>query len=232
MSDDDRFKNLFEGDASAMIGAEREKLVRAKEQWAAEGRLLTGAPDPERTRRLPPGQTLTEDWPVLDLGNKPLVPLDQWSLTVKGAVIRPITWDWATFMAQPQVELTSDIHCVTQWSRYDNHWTGVATQHLLNVAGARTGASHVVLHSHDGYTTNMRLDQFAAADAVLAHAWQGEPISRDHGGPMRLVIPGLYFWKSAKWVRHIAILDGDAPGFWETRGYHNNGDPWKEERYG
>ena len=230
--DDERFQGLFEGGGSAVIAGERRKLVAAKERWARQRRLITSAPDPERSRRLPPGQELTDDWPVLDLGTRPLVPLEQWRLTVGGAVERPVAWDWRDFMAQPQVEVTSDIHCVTQWSRYDNRWTGVAARRLLDIVRPRKTARHVVFHGHDGYTTNVRLDQFAAADVVMAHAWQGQPIPRDHGGPMRPVLPRLYFWKSAKWVRHIAVLEQDAPGFWEARGYHNNGDPWKEERYG
>ncbi len=229
---DERFTKLFEGGESAVIAEERKKLVEAKERWAEEQRLITGAPDPAKTRRLPPGQELTGDWPVLDLGTRPLVPLAQWELTVGGAVERPIKWDWETFLAQPQADVTSDIHCVTQWSRYDNRWTGILARHLLAVVQPRPTAAHVVFHGHDGYTTNVRLDQFAQEDVILAHAWQGEPIPRDHGGPMRPVLPGLYFWKSAKWIRHIAILEKDTPGFWETRGYHNNGDPWKEERYG
>ncbi len=230
--EDDRFGKLFAGEAGSVLGAEREKLVYAKKRWASEARLITGEPDIEKSRRLPPGQQLTNDWPVLDLGTRPAVPLDQWQLTVGGAVANPLKWDWNVFMSQPQTESVSDIHCVTQWSRYDNRWTGVAARHLLAMAQPRDTARHVVFHGHDGYTTNVRLEQFAAEDVILAHSWQGEPISREHGGPMRPVIPALYFWKSAKWVRHIAILEKPVSGFWETRGYHDNGDPWREERYG
>lgn len=212
-------------------GEVKAKLMAAKEAWAREGRALTGtAADPGRDR-LPPGQRLTESWPVLDLGILPRVDTGNWSLTVDGLVENPVRWSWEDFQAQPQVEDVSDIHCVTTWSRYDNRWQGVSAKHLLSVVRPKPEARHLLFHSYDGYTTNLALDAFDDADALLAARWQGEPIDRDHGGPVRVVVPKRYFWKSAKWVKRIEVLAADQPGYWEVRGYHNEGDPWTEERY-
>jgi len=213
----------------SLIGRLREKLIGSKQKWAREGRLLTGK---HGHGRLPPGQRLTEDWPVLDLGLQPHVALEDWQLTVDGLVENPFVWDWNAFLAQPQLEHTSDIHCVTAWSRYANRWNGVAARHILAMARPKPEAAFLVFHSHDGYTTNLPLDRFDAHDALIAHTWNGAPIERDHGGPARVVVPSLYFWKSAKWVRRIEFLAQDRPGFWEERGYHNLGDPWLEQRYG
>jgi len=211
---------------------EDSKLTRAKRQWARMGRLLTGATADPQTDRLPPGQRLVRDWPVLDLGQQPEVTPQRFRLDVDGAVARPISLSLAEFMALPQQDFISDIHCVTQWSRYDNAWTGVAARTLLDLVEPREDAAHVVLHAFDGFATNVRLDQFAAPHALLAHGWQGEPLTGEHGGPVRAVIPRLYFWKSAKWIRRIELTVADRPGFWERNGYHNNADPWAEERYG
>lgn len=210
----------------------RAKLVAAKKAWARAGRLLTGRPDPDKALRLPPGQRLVETWPVLDLGVQPHVPLADWRLAIDGEVANPVTLDWSAFCALPQTEDVSDIHCVTQWSRYDNRWTGVSTAVVLDLVKPLPRAAHVILHGYDGYTTNVRLDHFAEADCLLAHAHDGAPISREHGGPVRMVIPRYYFWKSAKWLKRIELSAVDKPGFWEVRGYHNVGDPWTEERYG
>ncbi len=211
---------------------ERDKLVQVKQAWARAGRLLTGRPDPDHALRLPPGQRLVTNWPVLDLGVQPDVPKAQWQLTVDGAVEQPLTLDWAAFMALPQMEDVSDIHCVTQWSRYDNRWQGVATTVLLAQARPLPAANHVILHGYDGYTTNVSLENFTEADCLLAHSHDGVPLTREHGAPVRLVIPRYYFWKSAKWIKRIELVAVDQPGFWEVRGYHNVGDPWTEERYG
>ena len=181
--------------------------------------------------RLPPGQRLVTDFPVLDLGIQPEIDLGEWGLSVNGAVENPLKWSWQDFLDQPQVEMVSDIHCVTTWSRYDNLWKGVSSAHLLDLVRPRPEACFVMLHSFDGYTTNVPLEHFAAADALLAHSWQGEPLSRIHGGPMRMIISKLYLWKSAKWLRGITFMDKDQPGYWEQRGYHDVGDPWTEERY-
>lgn len=206
------------------------KLVDSKQKWAAEGRLMTGASAP-RANRLPPGQREVKNWPVLDLGIQPEVSLDQWELTIDGLVAHPTTWGWAQFKSQPPFTDVSDIHCVTAWSRYDNHWEGVSARHILDVVKPLPEARHIVFHSYDGYTTNVALSVFDDADVLLAHSWEGKPITTEHGGPVRAIIPKFYFWKSAKWVNRIEFVAADRPGFWEERGYHNEGDPWTEQRY-
>ncbi len=207
------------------------KLTASKQRWAQEGRFLTGHTARPEAERLPPGQHLVTNWPVLDLGMHPDVPASRWRLEVFGAVERPVNWDWAGFQALPQTRAVSDIHCVTTWSRYDNAWDGVLTRDLLDAVAPRADARHVVLQSYDGYTTNLPLADFAAEGALLAHRWQGTPLDQAHGGPVRLVVPHLYFWKSAKWLQRIEFRAEDRPGFWEVRGYHNRGDPWAEQRY-
>ena len=207
------------------------KLTRTKQRWAQEGKFLTGHPARHGTDRLPPGQHLTQDWPVLDLGLHPAVSLDRWTLQVFGAVEAPVTLDWPALQALPQTRMVSDIHCVTTWSRYDNQWDGVPVQALLDLVQPHPGAHHVLLHCHDGYTTNLDLQDFASPAAILAHSWSGAPLTPEHGAPLRLVLPHLYFWKSPKWLSRIEVRTADRPGYWETRGYHNRGDPWAEERY-
>lgn len=209
----------------------KDKLIATKQKWAKAGRLLTGMPDDAHANRLPPGQKLVTNWPVLDLGLQPDVPKEEWRLTVDGLVENPVTLSFEAFQQLPQTDSVSDIHCVTQWSRYDNHWRGVASRDLIAHVRPKDEAAHVVFHSHDGYTTNVAFDVFAADDVMVAHAWEGQPLAREHGGPVRIVIPRFYFWKSAKWVKRIEFRRDDQPGFWEVRGYHNVGDPWTEERY-
>lgn len=207
------------------------KLTRTKQSWAEQGRFITGRTSRPEEERLPPGQHLAKNWPVLDLGVEPTIALPSWRLDISGSVEAPITLNWAAFTALPQVELTSDIHCVTSWSRYDNRWNGVSTQELAAHVGIRPEAQFAILTSHDGYTTNLALPDFLSEDALLAHSWEGAPLTSEHGGPMRLVVPHLYFWKSPKWLRRIEFAAKDHPGFWEVRGYHNHGDPWREQRY-
>jgi len=222
-------------DRDPITGAVRDKLVATKERWARDGRLMTGDPGAGRDtgrRRLPPGQKRVTDWPELDLGVQPnLLPKD-WSLSVSGHVERPVAWDYAKLLRQPQIEPVSDIHCVTAWSRFDNRWRGVSFRHLLSVVGPRRDARFVIFKSYDGYTTGLPIDHVEREDVLLATHWQDRPLSRGHGGPVRLVVPHLYFWKSAKWIRSIRFTDRDVKGFWEARGYHDLGDPWKEQRYG
>jgi len=214
-----------------LFGKLKEKLVESKKRWAADGRLLTGAPDPRRAQRLPPGQRQVSNWPVLDLGIQPEIPLDIWRITIDGLVENPTVWKWGDFTDEPMVRRTSDIHCVTAWSRYDNDWEGISARHLLSVVRPKPDAQHVIFHSYDTYTTNVPLADFDADDVLLAVKWNGAPISREHGGPVRVVMPRLYFWKSAKWIKRIEFSQHDKPGFWEVRGYHNYGDPWLEQRY-
>ena len=207
------------------------KLTRTKAKWAAEGRFLTGRQSRADEERLPPGQHLVKNWPVLDLGIEPPIDLRAWRLDVDGLVDSKLRLTWDGFTAMPQVQNTSDIHCVTSWSRYDNRWTGVSTQEIAMQAGIQPEAKFALLTSNDGYTTNVPLADFLVDDALLATHWEGEPLTAEHGGPMRLVVPHLYFWKSPKWLRRIEFSASDQPGFWEERGYHNYGDPWREQRY-
>jgi DMSO/TMAO reductase YedYZ molybdopterin-dependent catalytic subunit len=220
-------------DEITLLGKLKEKLIQRKQEWARDGRLLTGNQKLEdRDSRLPRGQRLVTDWPVLDLGIQPDVPKEAWSLTIDGNVANPLTWDWQAFMDQPQFDDVSDIHCVTAWSRYDNYWQGVSAKHIVDLVKPSASVNHVVLHGYDGYTTNVTFEAFSADDALIVHSWEGKPLSRQHGGPVRAIIPQYYLWKSAKWISRIEFVDADQPGFWEVRGYHNVGDPWKEERYG
>jgi len=207
------------------------KLTLTKQRWAQEGRFLTGRTTRAGEDRLPPGQHLVRDWPVLDLGVQPRIDPAQWELRIFGAVEEQVTWNWAAFNALPQTRETTDIHCVTTWSRFDNQWDGVATRDVLAMVHPKPDARFVVLHSYDGYTTNLPLEDFAAEDAIIAHSWQGQSLPLQHGGPVRLVVPHLYFWKSAKWLHRIEVLTEDRPSYWEERGYHDRGDPWTEQRY-
>ena len=224
---------MHDGDTPrGTTGRIKDKLVATKQRWAQEGRLLTGRPSDREEDRLPPGQRKVTDWPVLDLGVKPDIPLESWRLQVDGLVAQPVRLDWTAFQALPQTDFMSDIHCVTSWSRFDNRWRGVAVRDLLDHVMPKPEARFVTLHSYDTYTTNLPLEAFAAEDALLATHWNDAPLSLDHGGPVRAIVPQLYFWKSAKWVKRIAFAADDKPGFWEERGYHNHGDPWTEQRYG
>ena len=211
------------------------KLTRTKRNWAEQGKFLTGRiARPQSGRlpdRLPPGQHLVRNWPVLDLGQQPSVRPESWRLDIVGETEMPVSLDWRAFQALPQSDRLSDIHCVTTWSRYDNRWQGVATHDLLDLVMPKPSATHVLLSSYDGYTTNLPLADFAVEDALLATHWEGEPLTAEHGGPVRVVVPHLYFWKSAKWVNRIEFLTADRAGFWERNGYHMRGDPWVEERY-
>ena len=208
------------------------KVVAKKRRFAAEGRFLTGAPDPERRRRVPPGQSVVKTWPVLDLGHQPAVDKPDWSLTVGGWVERPLQWRWDDLATRATDEALSDIHCVTAWSRLDNRWRGLAFRTLMDWVRPRAEARFAVVKSYDGYATNLPIADLAAPGAMLATHWEGAPLTREHGAPARLIVPHLYFWKSAKWVRHIWFVDRDAPGYWERLGYHPRGDPWREQRYG
>ncbi|HEV7267213.1 MAG TPA: sulfite oxidase-like oxidoreductase [Falsiroseomonas sp.] len=219
-------------DEVRLTGQVKDKLVRSKEAWAREGRLLTGTTADPLADRLPPGQRLVQDFPVLDLGVQPDVNPVNWRLRIEGLVMAPLRLTLEEFMALPPAERVNDIHCVTQWSRYDNSWHGVPVQDLLAMARPKDEARFVALTSYDGYTTNLAMDDFARDENLFAHSWAGAKLERQHGGPVRLVVPHLYFWKSPKWVTRIELLREDRPGFWEVRGYHNRGDPWMEERYG
>ena len=181
--------------------------------------------------RLPPGQYLTDRFPVLHVGDVPKYAPGEWSLSIDGLVDRPFSIDLDELKAMPAATLTFDIHCVTKWSKFDTTWTGVPVRHLFGRAGLQPGATHVVEHAEYGYTTNLPLADITTDEAMVAYAYDGEPIEPIHGGPVRIVVPHLYFWKSAKWVRRLELRGSDEPGFWERNGYHNYGDPFTEQRH-
>jgi len=182
--------------------------------------------------RLPPGQKDTgEGWPVLHYGSIPRVDLESWRFEAGGLVLSPVVFTWAEFMALPQTKVTSDIHCVTAWSKFDNVWEGVLATDLLERIPLNPDATDVMVHSYGGYTTNLPLADLRRENVLFAHSHNGQPLTKEHGWPLRLVVPHLYFWKSAKWVRGLVFMDREKPGFWEMYGYHIRGDPWKEERY-
>ncbi len=179
--------------------------------------------------RVPPGQYVTTDFPVLSAGPTPHTPLDQWSFAVNGAVAQSMSWSWQEFLALPAETITTDIHCVTKWSKLDTSWRGVSVDTLL--AEVNSTAGYVTAWSDGGYTTNVSLDDVTGGRAWVAYEYGGSALEAEHGGPARLLVPHLYFWKSAKWVRGLTLTPMDDPGFWERYGYHNHGDPWREQRY-
>ena len=181
--------------------------------------------------RLPPGQYYTERYPVLHVGDVPQIDPAEWTLRVFGLVDAERTFSWHELHALPVTDVTVDIHCVTKWSKFDMRWQGVRVRDVLDAVGVQSRATHVVQHAEYGYTTNTPLSEVLADEALLAWLVDGEPLPAEHGGPLRMVIPRLYFWKSAKWLAGLELLDHDQPGFWERNGYHNVGDPWLEQRY-
>jgi len=181
--------------------------------------------------RLPPGQSLTLKWPVLHYGRIPDFDPAQWDFKVSGLVESPLRFTWGEFRALPQVESTSDFHCVTRWSRLDNRWKGVRFNEVLDRAKAKPEAQYALVLAEEGYTSNIPLKDLLRPDVLFAFEHDGEPLTAEHGGPLRLIVPHLYAWKSVKWVRGFILLDHDRLGFWERNGYHAYGDPWKEQRY-
>jgi DMSO/TMAO reductase YedYZ molybdopterin-dependent catalytic subunit len=195
----------------------------------AEKKVADAGYDPSR---LPPGQYLTEKWPVLHAGTVPATDLATWDFRVWGEVENPITLDWEQFNELPKTENVQDIHCVTRWSRFDTRFRGVHWREVAKLVRPKPSARYVVAHAEQGFTANVPLAFLEHEDALLATEADGEPLTPDHGWPLRLVIPGKYFWKSAKWLRGIELRSTDQPGFWERYGYHNDADPWREQRYG
>ena len=188
-------------------------------------------PDSQFSDRVPPGQHLASGFPVLTYGEIPKVTREQWELKVTG-LAKPKTFTWQHLMAMPQSDVTADFHCVTRWSKLDVQWTGINVTDLMEHLEVMPEATHVLLHCYGGYTTNLTLEDFVRDENFLAHTLFGDPLSPDHGGPMRLVVPHLYAWKSAKWINGLEFLDHEKLGFWEENGYHRRGEPWAEERYG
>ncbi len=184
----------------------------------------------ENKKRLPPGQFETRGFPVLSLGPTPHVDHAGWRLEVTG-LVDPLSWTWEELLKLPLTDVQKDIHCVTRWSKFDTSWRGVSLDKIMELAKVQTEATHLIAHSFDGYTTNLPIEDISNGQAIVAVEYEDGPIADEHGGPARLVIPHLYFWKSAKWINKLEFTDHDEPGFWETRGYNNYGDPWKEQRY-
>jgi DMSO/TMAO reductase YedYZ molybdopterin-dependent catalytic subunit len=223
-----------------------ERRQAFAERQAARGQGVFSGATPRGTGpenrhgmpQLPPGQREVKNWPVLDLGDSPSIDREDWHLDVTGLVERPCRLSFDDLMALPQSDDVSDFHCVTTWSRMDNRWSGVRFRDLMAHTGILPGARHVLVTAYDHapgssvpYTTNLPLEEAMLDDVLLVHTWEGEPLPREHGGPVRMITPQLYAWKGAKWIRHIELARADRPGFWETRGYSNTAYPWFDDRY-
>ncbi len=197
----------------------------------AEGKIIR-SPDTERANRVPPHQIITEKFPVLHHGGVPSIDVTKWTFRVWGLVEKERKLSHKEFMALPRVTVLSDVHCVTGWSKLDNTWEGVSTQGIKELVKVLPDAKFVMVHGAQGFTTNLTVEDFFEPDVLFAIKHDGEALTPEHGYPLRLVVPRLYFWKSAKWVEGVEFTARDRKGFWESRGYHNHGDPWKEEKYG
>lgn len=209
-----------------------DSFIDRKERWAQRMReKLGGAERVRSAERLPPGQHVTRELPVLDLGIHPRVPTDEWRLVVDGAVESPLALDWEAFGTLPVVESVSDFHCVTTWSRFDCRWEGVRLREIVDRVRPWEGVGYVFFTCYDGYTTNVRIEDIMGDDALLAKGIDGRPLPLAHGGPLRIVIPHLYAWKSPKFLRRIEFRLEDEPGYWERRGYSMTADPWTEDRF-
>jgi DMSO/TMAO reductase YedYZ molybdopterin-dependent catalytic subunit len=207
-------------------------------QFAGRRPQGTGPTNRHGMPKLPIGQHEVKNWPVLDLGEQPDVPLSRWTLDIGGLVENPLAFSWDQFLALPHVDDVSDFHCVTTWSRYDNHWRGVRFRTIAELAVPRESARHVLCTGYDflpgsyiPYTTNLPLARAVDDDVLLVHTWEGKPLPREHGGPVRMITPKLYAWKGTKWIRKIEFLAEDRKGFWEIRGYSNSAEPWFNDRY-
>lgn len=201
------------------------------ERFISRGFLGKRRGGPEAKDRVPPGQYVTADFPVLSAGPTPRTPLDQWTFSIEGLVNQPIRWTWEEFLALPSITTVVDIHCVTKWSKLDTRWEGVSLDTLFGHVELDPSTHFVLAFCDGGYTTNLPLSEVSGGKAFVAYRYDGEPLAPEHGGPARLVVPHLYFWKSAKWIRGLRLMEKDRPGFWESLGYHQLGDPWKEQRY-
>ncbi len=215
----------------------RAKINKAKKAILSGGKTPhgpvegSGPPNRHGAPKLPPGQHAVPNWPVLDLGVKPQIPLDRWKLEIKGEVENPLTLSWEQFLALPQAEDVSDFHCVTTWSRMDNHWKGVRFKTIAELAKLKPSARFVLCTGYDGYSTNLKLEECLDEDVLLVHTWEGKPLPLEHGGPLRMITPRKYAWKGSKWIKEIIFVKEDQLGFWELRGYSNTAEPWYDDRY-
>ncbi len=229
MSEDEKAQRVLE--ARMKLRARFLEKMQKTPSMADRAPDGTGPANRHGMPKLPVGQYETTKWPVLDLGRKPELPLEKWRLQVDGAVEEPLLLDWAAFRALPQVRDVSDFHCVTQWSRMDMEWVGVQLSTVAALARVKPEATHLFIYGYDGYTTNVPLEEALKDDVLLAHTADGQPLSREHGGPVRMVTPQLYAWKGAKWVSRLEFLTRDRQGFWEQNGYSNTAHPWRNDRY-
>lgn len=211
---------------------QKDRIPQPSDAASADSGVII-SPDTQRANRVPPNQSRTLKWPVLDASGAPNIDLAKWRFSMEGLVSRPVSWNWDEFRQLPRVKVFADFHCVTRWSRLGNVWEGVSTKELLERAGGvKEQARFVLAYGYDyGWSTNLPLEDFLAEDALVAFTHDGEPLSVEHGGPARLIIPRLYAWKSAKWVAGLEFLAEDKAGFWEEGGYHMRGDPWTEQRF-
>jgi DMSO/TMAO reductase YedYZ molybdopterin-dependent catalytic subunit len=230
MAEDDKLAKIVE--ARMRLRARFDAKIASTPAQADGSPLGSGPVNRHGMPQLPVGQTLAKGWPVLDLGRKPVIAKEKWSLVVEGACEHPVTLDWAAFMALPQVRDTSDFHCVTTWSKMDMPFVGVRFADIAALVMPTEKATHVLCHAYDGYTTNVPLEEALKPDVLLAHTYENAPLPIEHGGPVRMITPQLYAWKGAKWINKITLLERDQPGFWETRGYSNTAHPWRNDRYG
>jgi DMSO/TMAO reductase YedYZ molybdopterin-dependent catalytic subunit len=215
-----------------MAGADRDqKAIRKKMAMAEKGNAAPRAARAARDPRLPPGQHEAKVWPVLDLGIRPLIRHEDFVLDVNGSVLKPRVLRWADLLTLPKAVLVTDFHCVTTWSVFDHRFGGVLLRDIIDSAAPSQDARHVLFGASDGYTTNLPLDACRDDDVLLVHTWNGQPLPAEHGGPVRVIVPKRYGWKSAKWVRSITLLPEDQKGFWELRGYSNTAFPWEEDRF-
>ena len=215
--------------------------MKLRERWRAKILATRAVADPRPQGsgpanrhgmpQLPPGQKKTTKWPVLDLGRQPRIPLTDWSLALDGACENPLKLSWEAFQALEQVEDTSDFHCVTGWSKLDTVWKGVRVADLVALAQVSDQATHVICHAYDGYVTNLPLEEALKSDVLLVHSADGQPLTREHGGPVRMITPQLYAWKGAKWISRLEFVEGDRLGYWERNGYSNTAHPWQDDRY-
>jgi DMSO/TMAO reductase YedYZ molybdopterin-dependent catalytic subunit len=229
MDERDKRERIVEARMRLKARFEREMAATPALSDAAPGG--SGPPNRHGMPRLPPGQTATDKWPVLDLGQTPTIRTSEWKLTVDGACDAPMTLRWADFMALEQVHDSSDFHCVTTWSKFDIAWVGVRMSELIARALPHDDARYVLCHAYDGYTTNLQLAECLKPDVLLVHTALGKPLPIEHGGPVRAITPQLYAWKGAKWISRIELLRDEKLGFWEEQGYSSTAHPWRDDRY-
>jgi len=218
-------------EARMKLKARFEEKIKLTPSVADDKPLGTGRPNRHGMPVVPVGQVITHKWPVLDLGIQPDITLEEWKLTLDGAVEHPVTLSWNDFLALPQTNDTSDFHCVTTWSKLDITWQGVRLIDLAALVQPKENATHILCYGYDDYTTNVSLEEALKPDVLLVHTVDGKPLPKEHGGPVRMITPQLYAWKGAKWIKRIEFLTKNKLGFWEERGYSNTAYPWRNDRY-